>query len=187
MAASSLSESSFYKCAAMQDPYRPVATKDRERAFAAISVRAVLLASVVAIAISIALGALAGVFIFVYWMMLFDSNQASEILFDAIFFPAFVWLPFLLCGYLAGRIAGYRCVHHAFYAGCIYLVANVAMSFPWRVDAPYFWTHVLSCALIVPLSLLGGKLAERGRPYHPVADDADFESLRSWSQQPPTH
>ncbi|TWU47803.1 hypothetical protein [Rubripirellula reticaptiva] len=170
----------------MQNPYRPFGSNVQGTVSAAISIPAVLFAPVATLAISLVLAAMAGLFIFIYWMLLFDRNEGSTILFNAIFFPAFVWPPFLLCGYLAGRLAGYRCIAHAFYAGCIYLVADVAMSVPWLVDAPYFWTHVMSCVLIVPLALLGGKLAERGRLYHPMADGTDFESLRSWSGRPPT-
>ncbi|MEM8672237.1 MAG: hypothetical protein AAGG48_32280 [Planctomycetota bacterium] len=147
----------------MQNPYQPAKSHTRQpiSAGTAISVRAVLLAPLAAFVVSLVLGAMAGIFIALFGGALSDGNGETTIVFDAIFFPSFVWLPFLLCGYLAGRIAQSRHLTHAVYAGCVYLCASIAMSLPWDANEPYFWTHVLSYALIIPLAALGGKLAER--------------------------
>lgn len=149
----------------MTNPYQPSNSSFVQSAPSplneGIAVRAVLLSPVATFFIALVLAAMAGVFIAMFGAALSDANGDSTILFDAIFFPVFVWLPYLLCGYLAGRLAGARHVTHALYAGCIYLVANVGMSLPWDTADPHFWTHLTSFALIVPLALLGGKLSER--------------------------
>ncbi|TWU48872.1 hypothetical protein Poly51_47760 [Rubripirellula tenax] len=151
----------------MQNPFQPSRSIDRQLGIASVSIRSVLLASVATFVIALFCAALAGIFIVIFGPSLSNAEGDATLLFDAIFFPAFVWLPFLLCGYIAGRIAGRNHVAHGLYAGCVYLVVNIAMSIPWRFDNPYFWTHVLSCVLIVPLALLGGKLAERLREIRP--------------------
>jgi hypothetical protein len=154
----------------MQNPYKPIDFTTRHAIAAqsrnAISVRAVLLAPLAAFVISIVLGAMAGIFIALFAGTLSDGNGETTIVFDAIFFPAFVWLPFLLCGYFAGRMAHSHRVTHALYAGCVYLCANVAMSLPWDTQEPYFWTHMLNYALIIPLAALGTASAHFGQDMH---------------------
>ena len=153
----------FHRLFKMQNPYSPpsvqrlAAAKRRE----AITVRAVLLAPLAAFACSLVLAGIAGVFIALLGGSLLDANGDTTIAFNIIFFPSFVWLPYLLCGIVAGRIAESRPVRHALYAGCVFLVANVAMAFPLDADDPFSWTDAISYALIVPLAMLGGKLVNR--------------------------
>lgn len=149
----------------MQNPYQPSAGVSNRSApstpDSGLALRAVLLSPVATFVISLVLAAMAGIFIALFGAALSDANGESTIIFDAIFMPTFVWLPYLLCGYLAGRIAGFRHVFHALCAGCVYLVASVGMSLPWDLSDSHFWTHMTSFALIIPLALIGGKLSER--------------------------
>ena len=127
---------------------------------AKFNVRAVLIAPLSALIASLALAFCSGIFLFNVAFAFGGAPGADSIIFTILFRALFVLPAYVLCGYIAARMAGTRPLVHAAIAAAILLFANALMVFPLNPFA-LSWTDVLCYVSIVPLGLVGGFLAAK--------------------------
>jgi len=126
-----------------------------------INVRAILLAPLAAFAASLALAFCAGLFLFAVALAFDGGPDPDSIAFTFVFLALFVLPTYVLCGYIASRMAETNWLTHAGIASVIFLIANVLMAFPFDPDEPISASDVLCYASIVPLGLFGGFIATK--------------------------
>jgi hypothetical protein len=85
-------------------------------------------------------------------------SKAAMLLVLAVAFPLFVFPPYILCGYVAGRLAKQRVTLHAFIAGLILLIVS-SIPPPSNISGTYIIRYISA----IGMSHLGGKLATRRR------------------------
>ncbi|MFN7289879.1 MAG: hypothetical protein ACK5YR_09095 [Pirellula sp.] len=124
-----------------------------------IEIRPVVLAPLLAFVASILLALFAGLFLGLFGSF-FVQDTETTILFEIAFVTVFVLPAYVFCGIAASFLARTRPLVHATIAGFVYLIANLAMSFPSDPEDPFGLSDALCFISIVPLAMLGAKIGE---------------------------
>lgn len=140
----------------MSDPYQ-TPTSDTPTGDQFLSIPAIVVGVFVGFPLALGLAAVCG---FTLWTLLHYTaiahSKAAMFLALAVAVPIFVFPPYILCGYVAGRLAKRRVTLHAGIAGLILLVAsNVAP------QLNVSWSDFVRYASSLAMSFLGGRLSMR--------------------------
>jgi peptidoglycan/LPS O-acetylase OafA/YrhL len=124
--------------------------------------RALVVAPIAGFAAALILAVFAGLFLGFFGSAFVDDPNDTSVIFDLLFVTAFVFPAYLVCGFVAAKLAETRPLFHATIAGILLLGVNFGSAFLFPDDDPFQWIHALCYILTVPLVLLGGKLARVG-------------------------
>jgi hypothetical protein len=128
-----------------------------------VDYKAVILAPLLAFAFSMLLAIAAGIFLALFGGFFLGEADESSPVFDFIFVGLFVMPAYVVCGFIAAKLASSRFLLHALIAGTLLLIANVALTMFGDAEDPVSLLDAICFASIVPLSVLGSRLAQLGQ------------------------